>query len=127
MTKIPLGTGVGDQDLCAWQPVRGVAWVQTRNPNHARRMAKRSDGRLVAYGVAGGFLKTFEFRRSLPWAVRLMKRYTAGEVTANEALGHAIWPERKLRAAASQSASAIASAIVWTFMGSHHSASCGAR
>ena len=55
-------------------------------------MAKRSDGRLVAYGVAGGYLKTFEFQLSLAWAVRLMKRYTAAEVTANEALGRAICP-----------------------------------
>ena len=91
--SIPLNTAIGDRDLCAWQPIRGVVWVQTRNPNHARRMAKRSDGRLVAYGVAGGYLKTFELLRSLPWAVRLMNRYTAAEMTANEALGRAICPE----------------------------------
>ena len=87
MASIPLNTAVGDQDLCAWQPVHGVVWVQTRNPNHARRLAKRGDGRLVAYGVAGGYLKTFEFRQCLAWAVNLMNRYTAAEVTANEALG----------------------------------------
>ena len=78
--------------MCAWQPARGMVWVQTRNPNHARRMAKRRDGGLVAYGVGGGYLKTFEFRRNLAWAVRLMNRYTAAEVTANEALGRAICP-----------------------------------
>jgi len=93
MVGNPLNTTVGDRDLCAWQPVRGVIWVQTRNPNHARRLAKRSDGRLVAYGVTGGYLKTFEFRRSLAWAVRLMNRYISAEVTANAALGRAIYPE----------------------------------
>ncbi len=54
---VPLNTTVGDHDLCAWQPARGVIWVQTRNPNHARRMTKRRDGGLVAHGVAGGYLK----------------------------------------------------------------------
>jgi hypothetical protein len=94
---IPLNPTVGDHDLCAWQPVRGIVWVQTRNPNHARRLAKRSYGRLVAYGVVGGYLKTFELLRSLPWAVRLMNRYTAAEMTANAALGRAICPETSRR------------------------------
>ena len=96
MPSIPLNTGVGDQDLCAWQLLRGIVWFQSRNPNHARRMAKRSDGRLVAYGVASGYMKTFEFRRSLAWAVRLMNRYTAAKVTANAALKRAICPEVSL-------------------------------
>ncbi|MGD0744625.1 MAG: hypothetical protein ABSA45_05675 [Verrucomicrobiota bacterium] len=43
------------------------------------------------------YLKTFEFRRSIAWAVRLMNRYTAAEATANEALASAIclWANRK--------------------------------
>lgn len=93
MPKIHLNTAVGDLDLCAWQPMRGVVWLQTRNPNYARRLAKRSDVQLVVYGVAGGYLKTFEFRQSLAWAVRLMNRYTAAEVTANAALRRGICPE----------------------------------
>ena len=93
--NIPLNTAVGDRDLWAWQPVRGVTWVQTRNPDHARRLAKRSDGRLVVRGMAGGYLKTFEFPRSLAWALRLMKRYMAAETTANAALNHAICPPAK--------------------------------
>ena len=97
MAAIPPNTAVGDRDLCAWQPGRGIVWVQTRNPLHARRMAKRSDGKLVAWGVAGGFLKTFEFQQSLAWAIRLMRRYTAAETTANEALERAICDQNKLR------------------------------
>ena len=95
--NIPLNTAVGDRDLCAWQPVRGIVWVQTRNPNHARRMAKRSDGKLVAWGVAGGYLKTFEFQQSMAWAIRLLNRYTAAETTANAALRHDICPETNLK------------------------------
>jgi hypothetical protein len=90
MATILLNTAIGDRDLCAWQPVRGIVWVQTRNPNHARGLAKRSDCKLVAWGVAGGYLKTFEFRQSLGWAARLMRRYTVAETTANAALGRAI-------------------------------------
>ena len=97
MKAKPTNTAVGDRELCAWQPVRGIVWVQTRNPNHARRMAKRSDGKLVAWGVAGGYLKTFEFQQSLAWAIRLLNRYTAAETTANEALGRAICPETNLK------------------------------
>lgn len=85
-----LNIAVGDRDLCAWQPVRGFVWVQTRDPQHARRLAKRKDGRLVVRGVAGGFLRTYEFAHSLAWAVRLSARYTASETTPNAALADAI-------------------------------------
>ena len=94
--KAELNNVVGDRDLCAWQPVRGVVWVQTREPKHARRLAKRKDGRLVAAGVAGGFLRTYEFARPLGWAVRLIARYKANKTTANEALSRAVSPKNKL-------------------------------
>ena len=94
--NIHLKIAVGDRDLCAWQPVPGVVWLQVRNPKHARRLAKRKDGRVVAIGVGGGFLRTFEFARPLSWARRLMERYIADEKAANEALSDAICPETNL-------------------------------
>jgi hypothetical protein len=84
--SIALNTKVGDRELCAWQPVHGVTWVQTREPRHARRLARRSDGRVVAHSVAGGYLRTFEFPHTLAWALRLIARYTADVMTANEGL-----------------------------------------
>jgi hypothetical protein len=90
----PLNTTIGDHDLCAWQPVRGFTWVQTRNPQHARRLAQRSDGRKVLVGIAGGYLRTYEFRHSLGWAVRLLHRYTANVTRTGAALNLAICPER---------------------------------
>jgi hypothetical protein len=90
----PPNTTIGDHDLCAWQPVRGVTWVQTRNPKHANRLARRSDSRQVMVGVAGGYLRTFEFRHSLGWAVRLMNRYTANVTRTGAASNLAICPER---------------------------------
>jgi len=71
---------IGDSDLCAWRPVSGVVWVQTRNPKHAVRLARRSDSRLVVRGMAGGYLKTFEFAgKTLAWAGRLIRRYRVSE------------------------------------------------
>jgi hypothetical protein len=90
--KTGLNEAIGGDELCAWQPARGVVWVQTRDPWHARRLAKREDGRLVVRGVAGGYLRTFEFRGSLAWAAGLMKRYLTDETTPNEGLGRAACP-----------------------------------
>jgi hypothetical protein len=90
--KTGLNTAIGAPELCAWQPVRGIVWVQTRDLGHARRLAKRSDSRLVVRGVGGGYLKTFEFRRSLAWAVRLMNRYMSAEMSANARMGRAVGP-----------------------------------
>jgi len=92
-TKVPLNTAIGDRDLCAWQPVRGIWWVQTRNPNHARRLAQRQDGRLVARGVAGGYLRTFEFAKPGCWGARLLARYTAAEKATGGAFERGIWPQ----------------------------------
>jgi hypothetical protein len=90
--NIPLNTTIGDSDLCAWQPVRGITWVQTRNWKHAQRLSRRKDGKLVAYGVAGGFMRTFEFAQPMSWAIRLMARYTSSGTVTNAALGRAICP-----------------------------------
>jgi hypothetical protein len=93
---ITLNTPVGDRDLCAWQPVSGVTWVQTRDPERARGLTRRRDGRLVVRGVAGGFLRTFEFKQPLSWAIKLMARYTASEKVTNEGLSRAICPRTNL-------------------------------
>ena len=67
---------LGDSDLCAWRVEQGVIWVQTRNPLHYDRLRKRADCRLVAYSVAGGYLRTFEFQgKTLGWARDLIERY----------------------------------------------------
>jgi hypothetical protein len=82
---------IGNDDLCAWQVARGVTWVQTRNPKHANRLARRQDSRLVAHGVAGGYLRTFEFIQPLSWARRLIDRYTSNVPVTNDA-GNLIEP-----------------------------------
>jgi hypothetical protein len=72
-------TPIGDRDLSAWQIETGVTWVQSRSPIFARKLSQRTDARLVMRGVAGGFLRTFEFRHSLAWAQELITRYTRNE------------------------------------------------
>jgi hypothetical protein len=78
-----LNTTIGNRDLSAWKPVPGIVWVQSRSAEYTARLAKRRDGQVVATGVAGGYLRTFEFHRSLAWAAELISRYTSNETSAN--------------------------------------------
>lgn len=78
-----LNEAIGDRWLSAWQVGPGRVWVQTRSPHFARKLSQRSDSRLVARGVAGGYLRTFEFQRGLAWARRLIARYTRNEMATN--------------------------------------------
>lgn len=80
-----LNCTIGTQLICAWQPALGITWVQTRCPKLARKLDQRDDGSLVARGVAGGYLRTFEFRQPLAWAQRWIDRHTKNETATNEA------------------------------------------
>ena len=74
---------IGTPELSAWQVAPGVTWIQTRWPRFARKLSRRADSKLVARGVAGGFLRTFEFQRGLAWARRLIDRYQSAEQVTN--------------------------------------------
>jgi hypothetical protein len=63
--------------LSAWSVGDGFWWIQTREPRLARKLAKRSDTRLVAVGVAGGFLRIFEMKRPPAFIRHLIARYEA--------------------------------------------------
>jgi hypothetical protein len=75
---------LGNRELSAWLVAPGVTWVQTRSPQFARKLSQRGDSRLVVRGVAGGYLRTFEFQHGLTWARRLIARYTQNETPTNE-------------------------------------------
>jgi hypothetical protein len=84
---------IGDRDLSAWLVCPGICWVQSRSSLYARKLAQRSDSRLVARGVAGGFLRTFEFHHGLAWAELLLARYIpVGEATKEAFLRPAATP-----------------------------------
>src|ERR1051325_6461593 len=91
-SKFCLNTTIGADVLCAWQPVLGITWVQTRSPQHARKLLQQRGSRLVMRGVAGGYLRTFEFRRSLRWARQLILRYTQDEKATNAQITAAVSP-----------------------------------
>jgi hypothetical protein len=74
---------IGTRELSAWQVASGVVWVQTRSPQFARKLSQRSDSRLVAQGVVGGYLRTFEFPHGLAWAGHLIARYTKNATATN--------------------------------------------
>ena len=93
--KSTLNVAIGCRALSAWQVAPGVTWVQARLPEHTNRLAKRSDGRLVVRGMAGGYLKTFEFRHSLAWAERLIRRYIRPNHTSNARINSPVCPPRR--------------------------------
>lgn len=74
---------VGDALICAWLVAPQVCWIQTRSVEYARKLSQRRDSRLVARGVAGGYLRTYEVKRGLAWAQRLITRYTQNETPTN--------------------------------------------
>lgn len=75
---------IGNRELAAWQVAPGVVWIQCRSPHFARKLSQRNDARLVARGVAGGYLRIYELSRSLAFIQRLIARYqTKSEKAAN--------------------------------------------
>lgn len=97
---LPLNTAVGTAELCAWQPVPGVTWVQTRSPQHARRLGQRNDCRLVVRSVLGGYLRTFEFAgKTLAWAERLIERYTRSHTPTGDPIAEPVLTQDKTESA----------------------------
>jgi hypothetical protein len=68
-----------------WKVAPGVVWIQVHQPDHARALARIAGGRRVAYSVAGPYLRTFEFARSLRWAERWAERQISRQTDTNEA------------------------------------------
>jgi hypothetical protein len=93
---LPLNSVIGTDQLCAWQPVTHITWVQTRSPQFARKLLQRQDARLVMRGVVGGYLRTFEFWHGLAWAQRLVGRYTRNRKATNARKIHAALPANGL-------------------------------
>jgi hypothetical protein len=48
--------------------------IQVHCPEHARALARMRGGRRVAYSVAGPYLRTYEFARTLGWAEKWANR-----------------------------------------------------
>lgn len=74
--------------FCGWPVRAGVSWIQTREPQLARKLSRRSDTRLVGIGVIGGFLRIFEIRRSPSFVRRLITRYEAANERFRDPQSH---------------------------------------
>lgn len=83
----------GTEDLCTWcnpgEP--GVCTIQTRRPDFARKLSKRSDTGLLRKQWAGDYLRIFRARME-PWKARqLVNRYLKA---ANEGFSELEAPQR---------------------------------
>jgi hypothetical protein len=64
----------GPPELCAWAVAPGVFRFQTNSPEIARKLSKRSKGRLVAWGI-NSFLRIYQEPMPRRQAIRLVNRY----------------------------------------------------
>jgi hypothetical protein len=72
-----------------WKVAPGVVWIQVHQPDQARALAQIGGGRQVVRSVAGPYLRTFEFSRSLrwakSWAESWVRRHQSSGTATNEA------------------------------------------
>ena len=66
-----------------WKVAPRVVWIQVHDHEQAKALSRIRGGRLVVRSVAGPYLRTFEFARSLRWAERWVAR-VAGEQLSRE-------------------------------------------
>ena len=71
----------GTSICSAWKVAPGTVWVQSRSAQLTKKLKQVTGYREVAYSVMGGYMRTFEFRKSLSWARSWIDR----NATANEA------------------------------------------
>ena len=64
----------GPPELCGWQVAPGVFRFQTSSPEIARKLSKRSKGRLVAWGI-NSFLRIYQEPMPRRQAISLVDRY----------------------------------------------------
>ena len=65
----------GTPELCTWRVGPRTCRFQTTRPDLARKLSQRSGTRLVAWSVAGGYLRVFE-ETIKPWRARdLVRRF----------------------------------------------------
>ena len=65
----------GPPELCAWQVVPGVFWIQTTEPQFSRKLEKRQDARRVEISGVNHFRRTFELRGTWRKVRRIIDRY----------------------------------------------------
>jgi hypothetical protein len=80
----------GPAELCAWQVVPGVFWIQTTEPQFSRKLEKREDARRVEMSGVNHFRRTFELRGTWRKVRRIIDRYL---VSAGDQFSLDFWPQ----------------------------------
>lgn len=75
------GETYGPPELSAWQVAPGMFRFQTDSPDFARKLAKRSKARLVAWGI-NSFLRIYQEPMSRRQAIKLVDRYLVSAKSA---------------------------------------------
>ena len=96
-TRSSAGT-YGPPQLCAWQVVPGVFWIQTTEPQFSRKLEKRQDARRVEISGVNHFRRTFELRGTWRKVRRIIDRYL---VSAGDQFSPDFGPQVALKTAGS--------------------------
>jgi hypothetical protein len=88
----------GPPQLCAWQVVPGVFWIQTTEPQFSRKLEKRQDARRVEISGVNHFRRTFELRGTWRKVRRIIDRYL---VSAGDQFSPDFGPQVALKTAGS--------------------------
>src|SRR6266487_6418163 len=88
----------GPPQLCAWQVVPGVFWIQTTEPQFSRKLEKRQDARRVEISGVNHFRRTFELRGTWRKVRRIIDRYL---VSAGDQFSPDFGPQVALKSAGS--------------------------
>jgi len=65
----------GPPELCTWSYAPGTCRFHTTDPKIARKLSDRRNCKLVAWSVAGGYLRVFQETMSFGRAKRVVTRY----------------------------------------------------
>jgi hypothetical protein len=65
----------GPPELCAWKVAPGIFWLQTTDPQHARKLDKRKDTRRVAITGVNHYRRMYEMRGNWRKVKRIVDRY----------------------------------------------------
>jgi len=61
---------IGTTELSAWSVSETHCRIQTTSPHLVKTLKRLPDSELVAWSVAGHFLRIYSIRRTLPWVRR---------------------------------------------------------
>jgi hypothetical protein len=74
MTADPSYT-YGPPELCAWKVAPGIFWLQTKDPQYARKLDKREDTRRIAITGVNHYRRTYEMPGSWRKVKGIVDRY----------------------------------------------------